>query len=285
MNEKKSINILFILIIVLIITNGVSIYFFYSKSINLSNQVDNLKINTETSNKDIQNKINSLSTSINTLSASVNSISSTQTSLSSQLSQIKAATSADFSGIIEQEIKGVVTIKTDVAQGTGFLITNDGYIVTNAHVLSGARIANAYDYNNNEYHASLIGYDNNMDVAVLKISGSFTKLTLGNSDETKIGEKVIAIGNPLGLSFTATEGIISARDREGINNLPYYFQTDVALNPGNSGGPLINTNAQVIGINNFKTSGAENIGFALESNYLKQEINQITIKNLNQSII
>ena len=96
---------------------------------------------------------------------------------------------------------------------------------------------------------------------------------------------MIAIGNPLGLSFTATEGIISSRDRLGENNLPYYFQIDVPLNPGNSGGPLINTEGNVIGINNFKVSGAENIGFALEINAAKDTINQVTMENLNQTII
>ena len=124
-----------------------------------------------------------------------------------------------------------------------------------------------------------------MDISLLKTEGSFHELKLGNSDNTKIGEKVIAIGNPLGLSFTATEGIISAKDRIGINSLPYYFQTDVSLNPGNSGGPLINTKGEVIGINNFKISGAEDIGFALEINYAKQTIYQIALQYLNQTIV
>ena len=84
-----------------------------------------------------------------------------------------------------------------------------------------------------------------MDLALLKIEGDFLSLDLGDSEDVKIGEKVIAIGNPLGLSFTATEGIISALNRNGINNLPYYFQTDVSLNPGNSGGPLINTKGEM----------------------------------------
>ena len=124
-----------------------------------------------------------------------------------------------------------------------------------------------------------------MDISLLKIDGSFHSLDLGDSDDVKLGEKVIAIGNPLGLSFTTTEGIISARDRTGINDLPYYFQTDVSLNPGNSGGPLINTKGEVIGINNFKISGADNIGFALEINYAKDTINSIALKAVNQTIV
>jgi len=83
-----------------------------------------------------------------------------------------------------------------------------------------------------------------------------------------VGEKVIAIGNPLGLSLSVTEGIVSGVHRIGDNNLPAYIQTDAALNPGNSGGPLINTDGKVIGINNFKISGTESLGFALESDYI-----------------
>ncbi|MEK6848848.1 MAG: trypsin-like peptidase domain-containing protein [Nanoarchaeota archaeon] len=234
----------------------------------------------DANNKDLQSKVN-------TLTDSITSVSSQQTSLQEQIGQIKATTSSDFSSIIETEIRGVATIKTDVSQGTGFLITNDGYVVTNAHVLEGAKLANVYTYDKKVYSAKLIGYSssNKMDIALLKVSGTFSSLELGNSDDVKIGEKVIAIGNPLGLSFTATEGIISARDREGLNGLPYYFQTDVSLNPGNSGGPLINTKGEVIGITNFKISGAEAIGFALESNYIEETINKIALQNLNQTII
>ncbi|MBI2629685.1 trypsin-like peptidase domain-containing protein [Candidatus Pacearchaeota archaeon] len=259
-----------------------TIYYFSVKIKNVENSVisvsDNLNNKIELNDKNMQSKINSLTEAINSLSMN-------QSDLKTQIGQIKATTSADFSGIIEQDIKGVVTIKTDAAQGTGFILTEDGYIVTNAHVLSGARYANIYTYDNNRYSASLVGYDSEIDIALLKVSGEFFKLILGNSDEVRIGEKVIAIGNPLGLSFTATEGIISAREREGDNGLPYYFQTDVSLNPGNSGGPLINTKGEVIGINNFKISGAENIGFALESKYIEQTIDDISLRELNMTII
>ncbi|MFH0831984.1 MAG: trypsin-like peptidase domain-containing protein [archaeon] len=275
-----------LLITVLIASQAFSFYAIYRNAnanailINeLRNDTDN-KISTLS--KEMQNNINSLSES---LASSINSLMSSQDLLSKQIGEMKAQTSADFSGIIEQEIKGVVTIKTDVAQGTGFLLTDNGYIVTNAHVIEGGHIINAYTYDSEKYSAELIGYQPIMDIALLKISGSFSKLNLGDSDNVKIGEKVIAIGNPLGLSFTATEGIISSRDREGINNLPYYFQTDVSLNPGNSGGPLINTKGEVIGINNFKISTAENIGFALESNYIISAVNAISMKGLNMTLV
>lgn len=258
------------------------IYFVFIERIKLLEKIQetettiNKKI--ELNNKDLQNKINFLT-------GSITSISAEQTNLQEELGEIKASTSADFSAIIENEIKGVVTIMTDVSQGTGFLITDEGFVVTNAHVLSGASLANVYTYDNQVYIAKLIGYNSLMDIVLLKVDGSFYSLDLGDSDDVKIGEKVLAIGNPLGLSFTATEGIISAKNRKGINNLPYYFQTDVSLNPGNSGGPLISTNGEVIGINNFKISGAESLGFALEINHAIETINEIALKNLNETII
>lgn len=288
MKEKhtKAWMIIASLIIIMIAGQIFSFYLIYRNSNENQRAIKELENKTaekiSTLDKDLQSKINSLADSI---TSSINSLMSSQDLLSKQISEVKAKTSSDFSGIIEQEIKGVVTIKTDVAQGTGFLITDDGYIVTNEHVLSEGHFANVYTYDGGKYSAELIGYQPVMDIALLKIDGSFSKLTLGNSDDTKIGEKVIAIGNPLGLSFTATEGIISARDREGLNSLPYYFQTDVSLNPGNSGGPLISTNGEVIGINNFKISTAENIGFALESNYIKKAVNGISMKGLNMTLV
>jgi len=283
---KKSNKIHKYLIIILLVSILVSqvflIYFVFIERIKLLEKIQetetgvNEKI--ELNNKDLQNKINSLINSITSISAE-------QINLQEQLVEVKATTSADFSGIVENEIKGVVTIKTDVSQGTGFLITNQGFIITNAHVLSGARIANVHTYDNNAYSAELIGFNSVMDIALLKISGLFQSLDLGDSDDIKIGEKVLAIGNPLGLAFTVTEGIISAKDREGINGLPYYLQTDVSLNPGNSGGPLINTKGEVIGINNFKVSGAESLGFALEINHAKDTINEISLLALNETIV
>ena len=276
----KQRDIIIIILIVFIISQAFIISFILVKRNEVLRALGKTEEKLDLNTKDLQSKIN-------TLTNSITSVSSAQSSLQEQLGEIKATTSADFSGIIEKETKGVVTIKTDVSQGTGFLITNDGYVVTNAHVLAGASIANIHTSNSKVYSAVLIGYSptSEMDVALLKISGSFSSLKLGDSDDVKIGEKVIAIGNPLGLSFTVTEGIISARDREGMNELPYYFQTDVSLNPGNSGGPLINTAGKVIGINNFKISGAEAIGFALESNYAKETINNIALEALNGTIL
>jgi len=286
--EKKEIILIGIFLLILITTN-ISVFYFINERFEQSIQISKQNLNETKNELEEQINQNKLETQsqINSLTDAITSISSAQTDLKKQLSIVKAKTSADFSGIIEDKIRGVVTIKTDVSQGSGFIITNNGFIITNSHVLANARLSNVYTFDNEKHSAILIGYSpvNELDIAILKIDGEFSKLDLGDSEDVKIGEKVIAIGNPLGLSFTATEGIISSKNRIGKNNLPYYFQTDVPLNPGNSGGPLINTEGKVIGINNFKLSGADNIGFALEINYAIKKINEISLTELNQTIL
>lgn len=218
------------------------------------------------------------------ISQLTSSLTSTQESINEKFDELKASISSDFSGIIETAVNSVVSVKTDVSQGSGFFITNDGYIVTNAHILDQAHLIKIVTYSQGQKDATLIGYDDNLDIALLKVSGNFDALTLANSDNIKVGEKVIAVGNPYGLSFTVTEGIVSAVNREA-NGLQAYIQTDVPLNPGNSGGPLIDKQGEVIGINNFKVSGGEALGFALESNYVEEAINSIAEKALNQQLI
>jgi len=274
----KNHKLIFTLLTILIIAQAsFTIYFIIElKNLNnnISSQINNLENSLETTSEELQNQITELT----------NSLMETQINLTSEISKIKATTSSDFSGIIETAVKSIVSIRTNVAQGTGFLITSNGYIVTNAHVLEGAKFATAITSEQKTISMNLIGYNSNLDIALLKIKGSYNFLKFGNSDNVKVGEKVIAIGNPLGLSFSATEGIISAVDRTGDNKLPIYLQTDTALNPGNSGGPLINTEGKVIGINNFKIAG-ENLGFALESNSIVEEVNNIALEVLNMTII
>lgn len=284
--ENKNIKIAFIVIfsfiVILIISQTVSTIILIGKINAVQEKLTSTeqKLSSDFNNKldtnsaDTQNKINELSSSLIDV----------QKNLEIKIGSISAKTSADFSGIIEQATKSVVSIRTDVAQGTGFIITNNGYVVTNAHVLSGARYAEAITQDQQTKEMSLIGYNLTLDLALLKINGNYDSLRFENSDNVKVGEKVIAIGNPLGLSFSVSEGIVSAKDRIGDNELPAYIQTDAALNPGNSGGPLINTNGNVIGINNFKISG-ENLGFALESNYITEVVNQIALNKLKTTIL
>jgi len=231
---------------------------------------------------DTQSKLNELTRD---LIETKNSFTSLDKSLTAELNELKSSTSSDFSDIIEDSIISVVTVRTDIGQGTGFIITDEGYVVTNAHVLSGGSEVYILDYEQNEYLTKLIGYNINLDIALLKIEGYYTPLVLGNSDEVQVGEKVIAIGNPLGLQFSVSEGIVSAVDRIGMNEISGYIQTDAALNPGNSGGPLINTKGQVIGINNFKVGSGESSGFALESNYIKEAINNISQQQFGENLI
>ena len=260
------------IIIIALIANSVLIYFLFVKvEVNynsLNSKITEFQVDT-------QSKLNELTSNLL----------STQETLGTQLNELKASASSDFSGIIEDAIPAVVTIRTDVAQGTGFIITNDGYIVTNAHILSGGHQVWALTSSQQKIEAVLIDYDAGLDVALLKISGNYNYLKLGNSDDIQVGEKVIAIGNPLGLQFSVSEGIVSGIHRTGLNERNIYIQTDAALNPGNSGGPLINKKGKVIGINNFKVGGGESLGFALESNYLENAINAIANKALNQSLI
>ncbi len=174
-------------------------------------------------------------------------------------------TSSDFSSIIQKVLQSVVSVRTDVGQGSGVIVSSAGYIVTNYHVIKGATAAQILTYDENVHATQLIGYDEDADVAVLKIDGSFSKLKFGNSNELLVGQRLIALGNPYGLSFSVTEGIVSAVHRQGANN-NYYIQTDVPINPGNSGGPLVDINGEIVGINNFKIKDAEGLGFAIESN-------------------
>jgi serine protease Do len=267
-HHKIAIGSLSTLVIIVLISNSVMLYMFYVKL--------NLNYNElETKIADSQSKISELSTSLI----------ETREELGGELSELKATASADFSGIIEDTVKSVVTIRTDVAQGSGFIIAPEGYVVTNAHVLVGAHEAVVITSNLQVINAELIGYNNEFDVALLKIPGDYSYLTLANSDDIQVGEKVIAIGNPLGLQFSVSEGIISAVHRTGPNEINAYIQTDAALNPGNSGGPLINKKGEVIGINNFKVTGGESLGFALESNNLKDTINLISEYVINQTLI
>ena len=150
--------------------------------------------------------------------------------------------------------------------GSGFIISQDGYILTNAHVIDGATDVYVKLTDKREFKAKVIGSDKRTDVAVLKIEGTkLPKLTIGDSDKIKAGEWVIAIGSPFDLDNTVTAGIISAKARDTGDYLPL-IQTDVAVNPGNSGGPLINMRGEVVGINSqiySRSGGYMGISFAI----------------------
>jgi len=169
--------------------------------------------------------------------------------------------------------------------GTGFIIDGDGYILTNNHVVESADIITVTLQNEKEYKAHLVGADPKTDIALIKIieetgeHASFSHLDLGDSEKVEVGEWVVAIGNPFGLSHTVTTGVVSAKGRN-IGAGPYdeFIQTDASINPGNSGGPLLNMNGEVIGINTaiFSGSGGNvGIGFALPINMAKGILDEL----------
>jgi len=269
-----------------IIANSLFIYFLYGQ---LQLNYNSLNENLNQLQIDTQSKVNELTTNLiqtkSEFELELNSLGSQIGSIDEEFSLLKASAGEDFSGIIEDVVKSVVTVRTNVGQGTGFIIADGGYVVTNAHVLTGGNQVGVITYDQKSLSAKLIGYDTNLDVALLKIEGDYNYLKLFNSDDVQVGEKVIAIGNPLGLQFSVSEGIVSGIHREGVSGQSVYIQTDASLNPGNSGGPLINKQGKVIGINNFKISGGESLGFALESNALKDVVNEIAMDNLEQTLI
>ena len=184
----------------------------------------------------------------------------------------------DITDIIAKSIRSVVGIMTEVSQGSGFIISPNGYIVTNEHILRGSNDIKIRTVDNEIKSAELIGVNSILDIALLKIDGEYNYLEFTGLEEVRLGEKAIAIGNPRGLLFSVSEGIVSGINRKGSNNLSLYIQTDAALNPGSSGGPLINKEGKVMGINNFKLQG-DNLGFALNSDSIIEAVNGILQNN------
>lgn len=166
--------------------------------------------------------------------------------------------------------------------GSGFIIDKDGYIITNNHVVEDADEIKVKLADGREFDAKVIGRDPKTDLALIKISSIFKNLptlSLGDSDAIRVGDWVLAIGNPFGLEHTVTQGIISASGR-AIGAGPYdnFLQTDAPINPGNSGGPLINLKGEVIGINTAIVAGGQGIGFAIPINVAKSIVDQLKEK-------
>ncbi|MDB5025047.1 MAG: hypothetical protein JWP78_2802 [Mucilaginibacter sp.] len=170
--------------------------------------------------------------------------------------------------------------ETVTGTGTGFLFSSDGYLFTNSHVVKKAKQLRAVLYDGSVYKAILIGEDQYTDLAILKIDAAdYTPAILGDSDNLNIGQLVIAIGNPLGFQHTVTAGVISALGRtlsgqSGVS-MDSMIQTDASLNPGNSGGPLINAEGEVIGVNTATIRGAQGLCFAISINTAKSVANQL----------
>lgn len=158
--------------------------------------------------------------------------------------------------------------------GSGFIMSSDGYVITNAHVVDGATSITVSLPDRRQYQATLIGADERTDVALLKVDANdLPVLELGDSDDLNVGQWVLAIGSPFGFEHTATQGIVSALSRSlPSDNYVPFIQTDVAVNPGNSGGPLFSTDGKVIGVNSqifSRSGGYMGLSFAIPSNVVR----------------
>ena len=168
--------------------------------------------------------------------------------------------------------------------GSGVIISNDGYVITNFHVIEAAEEIEITTHNGKKFDASLIGADPETDLAVLKIDNlALPNIILGNINNLNVGDSVLAIGNPFGVGQTVTMGIVSGlgRNQLGISTFENFIQTDAAINPGNSGGALVDVNGDLVGINSAiysKSGGSMGIGFAIPIDLVKKITEQIIIK-------
>ena len=217
---------------------------------------------------------------IDSLTAQIEILEKSQTGISVSGSPMASAEGLSPSQVYAMNVGSVVAISNQsttnvwgqvsetASSGTGFIISADGYILSNYHVVEGANRLTVMTYMGDEYEAKLIGFDEMNDVSILKVEATgLQPVTIGSSDDLIVGDQVVAIGNPLGeLTSSLTVGYISAKDRT-INtdgNLINMMQTDAAINPGNSGGPLFNMKGEVIGITTAKYSGSTGSGASIE---------------------
>lgn len=174
----------------------------------------------------------------------------------------------------------VVTIKTDKGRGSGVIVTDDGHVVTNEHVIRGASRVKIISLDNNVYSAKVVGIDAITDIALLKSDFKGKAISFSDSSAVKIGDVVLAIGNPFGVGQTLTKGIISRTNSGHIteNPLDEFLQSDAAINPGNSGGAMVNIKGDLIGINTMNLSlggGSDGIGLAVPSNLVRNITQQL----------
>ena len=185
-----------------------------------------------------------------------------------------------YNYIYEAVKDSVVTIQTDKGRGSGVIVTSEGHIVTNEHVIRQAQIVNIITTDNKIYPAKIVGVDSITDIALLHSNYKGKSITFSDSTLVKIGDIVLAIGNPFGVGQTLTQGIISRTNSGHIteNPLDEFLQSDAAINPGNSGGAMINTDGNLVGINTMNLSlggGSDGIGLAVPSNLVRNITEQI----------
>ena len=185
-----------------------------------------------------------------------------------------------YNSVYNSVKNSVVTIKTDKGRGSGVIVTDDGHVVTNEHVIRGASRVKIISLDNNVYSAKVVGIDAITDIALLKSNFKGTAISFADSSAVKIGDVVLAIGNPFGVGQTLTKGIISRTNSGHIteNPLDEFLQSDAAINPGNSGGAMVNIKGELIGINTMNLSlggGSDGIGLAVPSNLVRNITQQL----------
>ncbi|NQV91112.1 trypsin-like peptidase domain-containing protein [Candidatus Woesearchaeota archaeon] len=276
--------------ILLLVTGGLFLYL-NSQIVTTQQSLESSKDLLNIQIKDLQNVTSTIDQEVKNLTGDLSQKTTEIQSLNKDLLQVKTdnkeqltkledkvrtlkSSNQDFSEVIEEVIPAIVSIKTNVGSGSGFFVRTNGYLVTNYHVIDGATAASVINSKGNIYPVRIVGISKKADIAVLHINETgFDKLIFADSLGVKAGEKVIAVGSPIGLDYTVTQGIISAVNREINGNS--YVQIDVPINPGNSGGPLINIDGKVVGVNTLKIPGYEGLGFALSADYVKNIVNEI----------
>ena len=241
-------------------------------------------------NKQNDARMKQLNAQMNLLQSQIDSMSkSSGNSVSGSIATVDGMTPGQ---VYAQNVDCVVAISTTVqtssiygsssgsASGSGFILTEDGYVITNYHVVEGAKAVSVITHSKTEYTAEIVGTDKNNDVAVLKVDATgLPAATIGSSDDLVIGDMVVAIGNPLGtLTATQTVGYVSGKDRDVStdNSIINMIQTDAAINSGNSGGPLFNMKGEVVGITTAKYSGTSGSGASIEGIGFAIPINDVT---------
>lgn len=231
-------------------------------------------------NRKWETRMEDLSVQLDELKAQIGKLEASQTGISISGSPMASQGALTPSQVYAMNVESVVAISNQsttnvwgqisetASSGTGFVLTADGYILSNYHVVEGANRLTVMTYMGEEYEARLVGFDKINDVSILKVEAVDLKpVTIGSSDDLIVGDQVVAIGNPLGeLTSSLTVGYISAKDRT-INtdgSLINMMQTDAAINPGNSGGPLFNMKGEVVGITTAKYSGSTGSGASIE---------------------
>lgn len=189
----------------------------------------------------------------------------------------------EFFGFRPRKFREAPGQRIETGQASGFIVSQDGYIITNAHVVQDASEVSATLTDGREFRAKIVGTDPSTDIAIVKIDAhNLPYLTLGNSDGLEVGQWVVAVGNPIGLQTSVTAGIVSAKGRNNLSlaKVEDFIQTDAAINRGNSGGPLLNLKSEVIGMNtaivtHMGSGGYMGIGFAIPSNMIHQIMEEL----------